>query len=310
MKIGIIGTGVMGANHARVASNASEYQLGAILDSDIERTRSLAQRFECQVVTSIEELVEKVDAVVIATPTDTHADFIRICYEANKPFLVEKPVVTNTTDIAEEILSNASLVMAVGHIERFNPAIRYLKQLKLGRVNAVSARREGPYSGRIIEGVTRDLMIHDIDLASYILGESLTVRGSSMRSSKSATEDVSSAVLQTETGTVVSLFASRIGQTKVRDIRIVTDEFVAVSDLLQRTVVLYKQGASEFIGQDSPIYSEQLTVETPMLANFSEPLAAEQQAFVKSVITGTLDSELASLSQGLQALAIANQISG
>ena len=122
------------------------------------------------------------------------------------------------------------------------------------------------------------------------------------------TEDVSSAVLQSQGGTVVSLFASRIGQTKVRDIRIVTDDFVAVLDLLQRTVVLYKQGASEFIGQDSPVYSEQLTVETPMLSNFSEPLAAEQDAFVTSVLTGRLTEELASLTQGLQALSVANQI--
>lgn len=308
MKLGIIGTGVMGANHARVANHASNYDLGAIFDSDAERAKSLARRFECQVVSSIDELIEKVDAIVIATPTDTHADLIRACYVANKPFLVEKPIVTRTTDIEERILSNTELVMAVGHIERFNPAIRYIKQLKLGRINAISARREGPYSGRIVEGVTRDLMIHDIDLASYLLRESITVKGSSTHSSKSMTEDVSSAVLQSQSGTVVSLFASRIGQTKVRDIRIVTDDFVAVLDLLQRTVVLYKQGASEFIGQDSPVYSEQLTVETPMLSNFSEPLAAEQDAFVTSVLTGRLTEELASLTQGLQALSVANQI--
>ncbi len=138
----------------------------------------------------------------------------------------------------------------------------------------------------------------------------MAVQGASLHASRSKTEDVSSAVLQSQAGTVVSLFASRIGQTKVRDIRIVTDEFLAVLDLLQRTVVLYKQGASEFIGQDSPIYSEQLTIETPMLSNFSEPLAAEQGAFVNSVKTGRFDAELATIQQGLHSLQIANEICG
>jgi predicted dehydrogenase len=310
MKVGVIGAGSMGGNHARIAAQATDYELGLVFDSDETRADRLAQRFTAKIARSVDELIENVDAVIIATPTDTHAFLMRKCLDFRKPFLVEKPVAAQTSDIDDELLENRSLVMAVGHVERFNPAIRYVRQLNLGRINAISARREGPYSNRISEGVTRDLMIHDIDLANYLLDEQITVRGASLHASKSETEDVSSAVLQSRTGTVVSLFASRIGQTKVRDIRIVTDEFLAVLDLLQRTVVLYKQGASEFIGSDSPVYSEQLTVETPMLSNFAEPLAAEQAAFVNSVKTGQFDKELATVQQGLYALQIANEISG
>jgi predicted dehydrogenase len=310
MRLGIVGTGVMGSNHARIAAQATDYSLELIFDADQARAEALSQRFASGVAKSVDQLIENVDAVVIATPTETHAPLMRSCIEANRPFLVEKPIATQTSDIDEVISRDNSLVMAVGHVERFNPAIRYIKQLKLGRINSISARREGPYSSRISEGVTRDLMIHDIDLASYLLGEKMVVQGAALQASKSKTEDVSSAVLKSETGTVVSLFASRIGQTKVRDIRIITDEFLAVLDLLQRTVVLYKQGTSEFIGLDSPVYSEQLTVETPMLSNFSEPLAAEQEAFVNSVKSGHIDAELATIEQGVYSLEIANEICG
>ena len=308
MKIGVIGAGVMGSNHARVAAQSLAYELSHVFDSDRSRAEDISRQFSCDAARSIEELIEAADAVIIATPTATHASLIKQCFDYSRPFLVEKPIVTQVSEVDEEIINNQSLIMVVGHVERFNPAIRYLKQLKPDRVNALSARREGPYSNRISEGVTRDLMIHDIDLAGYILGESMMVQGSSWSANKSKTEDVSSAVLQSESGAVVSLFANRIGQTKVRDIRIVTDEYLAVLDLLQRSVVLYKQGTSEFIGSDSPIYSEQLTVETPMLSNYPEPLAAEQHAFVNSIRNGELDPELATLQHGLSALQIANEI--
>jgi predicted dehydrogenase len=153
-------------------------------------------------------------------------------------------------------------------------------------------------------------MIHDLDLATYVLNESIHLQGASHVRSRSETEDSCSAVLKSENGTVVSLFASRVGQTKVRDIRIVTDEFQLSLDLLQRTVTRYKQGESEYVGNDALTYSERLTVETPMLSNFPEPLAAEQQAFVTSILNGVLDSQLATLEQGLNALEISNSITG
>ena len=309
MKLGIIGAGAMGSNHARIAAMATTYSLSAVYDVSLESARQVAERYDCNVAKSTDELFAQSDAVVIATPTFTHAQYMIECLSSEKHFLVEKPVLEKTADLDLAILLNSSLVMAVGHVERFNPAIRYLKSLDLGQVISFSARREGPYSGRISEGVTRDLMIHDLDLATYVLNEPMILRGASHLASRSETEDISSAVLKSESGTVVNLFASRVGQTKVRDIRLVTSEFQASLDLLQRTVTLYKQGASEYVGKDALTYSERLTVETPMLANFSEPLAAEQDAFISSVMSGVVDPQLASVTQGLTAVEMANAIS-
>jgi predicted dehydrogenase len=310
MKLGIIGAGAMGTNHARVASKANSYILSGVYDQSLEASLKIAQNFECLAAKSLEELIEKSDALIIATPTFTHAEYMSKCFSYGRHFLVEKPVTELISDIDVGMLQSSEIVMAVGHIERFNPAIRYTKSLNLGRVITFSARREGPYSGRISEGVTRDLMIHDLDLATYVLNESIHLQGASHVRSRSETEDSCSAVLKSENGTVVSLFASRVGQTKVRDIRIVTDEFQLSLDLLQRTVTRYKQGESEYVGNDALTYSERLTVETPMLSNFPEPLAAEQQAFVTSILNGVLDSQLATLEQGLNALEISNSITG
>lgn len=309
MRLGIIGAGAMGSNHARIAAKAINYSLSAVYDASPESSKIIASRYGCNAATSLDELLSQSDAVIIATPTFTHAEYMLECRSHGKHFLVEKPIVEKITDLNVATLPESSLIMAVGHVERFNPAIRYIKGLDLGQVITFSARREGPYNGRISEGVTRDLMIHDLDLASYVLNEPMVLQGSSHVSSRSETEDASSAVLKSESGTVISLFASRIGQTKVRDIRIVTSEFQATLDLLQRTVTLYKQGASEYVGNEALTYSERLTVETPMLANFSEPLAAEQDAFIASVMSGVIDPQLATLTQGLNAVEFSNAIS-
>lgn len=309
MKLGIIGAGAMGTNHARVASKANSYSLSAVFDQSLEASLKLAKNYECEVAMSVEELIEGSDAVIIATPTFTHAKYMLACFNRGTHFLVEKPIVELKSDIDLAMWQSSEMIMAVGHIERFNPAIRYTKGLNLGRVITFSARREGPYSGRISEGVTRDLMIHDLDLATYVLNESIELMGCSHVRSRSETEDACSAVLKSERGTVVSLFASRVGQTKVRDLRIVTDDFQLSLDLLQRTVTLYKQGQSEYVGNDALTYSERLTVETPMLSNFPEPLAAEQHAFIRSILNGVLDPQLATLKQGLNAVEISNSIS-
>ena len=309
MKLGIIGTGVMGANHARVASKATSHSLAAVFDANFDAAKKISERFGCDAVNSLDELLTKCDAIVIATPTSTHVEYMNACFKYEKHFLVEKPVASHLADVDEVLLKPSKIVMAVGHIERFNPAVRYIKSLDLGQVITFSARREGPYSGRIVEGVTRDLMIHDLDLATYLLEEPVVLQGSSHVNSRSETEDACSAVLKSESGTVISLFANRVGQTKIRDIRIVTESFQASLDLLQRNVTLYKQGASEYVGNDSPIYSERLTVETPLLANFPEPLAAEQEAFVASIQNGEFDPQLVTLTQGLSAVEISNSIS-
>ena len=303
-----MGAGVMGGNHARVISASGTAQLQGLFDQDIHRAGDVAARFDTTAFRSVDEALESCDAVVIATPTSSHVEILRAALEAGKHVLVEKPVCNQAEDLREVTPLVGNQVIMIGHVERFNPAIRYAKSLDLSGIRAISARREGPYSPRIIEGVTRDLMIHDIDLCSYISQEQLSVKGSSRIAARSQSEDISSAVIEGQSGLVASLYASRIGQSKVRDLRITTDECVIHLDLLQRTVQIYKQSTATFVDSSLPTYSESLTIQTPILGGFAEPLAAELDCFVESIRLGKLLPEAASLADGLSALDIANEI--
>lgn len=309
-RIAVIGTGVMGSNHARVVSSLNGATLVGVFDQDAERRESQAARFSTSSLGSVEEAIERSDAVVIATPTPSHVDIMRKCLEAGRHFLVEKPVCNERADLAGLEAPRAGTIAMVGHVERFNPAVRYARTMGISKVHAISARREGPYSPRIVEGVTRDLMIHDIDLCAYLTGENLRVLGAGTRAAVSSTEDVSTAVLAGDSGFVASLTASRIGQSKVRDIRLTLDDCLVHLDLLQRTVVIYRQSSATFAESNTPIYSESLTTQMPILNGYGEPLAAEIECFVRSIKEGHLQEDAASLEDGLRALDLANEIAG
>lgn len=305
IRLGIIGTGVMGSNHARVASNINEFKLVGVVDPRKDVCEQTAARFDCAPYATPEEILNDVDAVVIASPTASHAELIKYFSSNDCHVLVEKPVCEDEVQLLG--FTSKSQVM-VGHIERFNPAVKFAKTLNVENFVSFSARREGPYSPRIVEGVTRDLMIHDIDLAQYILGSKLQLKGAAGATVKSSSEDVSNAVLSSANGCAISLSASRVAQTKIRDIRITTPEMLIYLDLLQRTVSLYRQSSSQFVDDAGLMYRESLTTETPLILQSDEPLAAELKCFAASISHGTASDEACSVDQGLAALDIANQI--
>ena len=309
-RISVIGTGVMGSNHARVISSMNGAELVGVFDQDEQRRNSQAARFSTASLGSVDEAIERSEALVIATPTPSHVDIMKKCLDAGRHFLVEKPVCNERADLLDLQIPGRGIIAMVGHVERFNPAVRYARTMKIAEVHAIAARREGPYSPRIVEGVTRDLMIHDIDLCAYLTGEKLRVLGAGTRAAVSPTEDVSTAVLEGESGFVASLTASRIGQSKVRDIRLTLGDCLVYLDLLQRTVVIYRQSSATFADANTPLYSESLTTQMPILNGYGEPLAAEIECFVQSIRDGHLQEDAASLEDGLRALDLADEIAG
>jgi predicted dehydrogenase len=292
----------MGSNHARVISSSGTAQLQGVFDQDVKQANDVATRFGVKSFGSLDEALDNSDALVIATPTSSHVEILKACLAA------EKPVCNQSADLEEVLPLVGNKIVMVGHVERFNPAVRYVRSLDLGGIRAISARREGPYSPRITEGVTRDLMIHDIDLCAYLGQERLRVRGASGLATRSKSEDISSAVLEGTSGFVASLYASRIGQSKVRDLRITTDDCLIHLDLLQRNVQIYKQSTATFVDSSLPTYSESLTIQTPILGGFAEPLVAELDCFVESIRQEELLPAAASLHDGVAALDLANLI--
>jgi UDP-N-acetylglucosamine 3-dehydrogenase len=166
----VIGAGVMGQNHARVLSEIS--QLAGICDTSEAAGKPIAKKFGVPYFKSCQDLIRAgVDAVVIATPTVTHKDIAIQLIEAGKHVLVEKPLSNKVSD-ARDIVGLAEqrgVVLAVGHIERHNPAVKYAKASaqrgQFGKVISVLAKRVSSYPGRVSDvGVVIDLAIHDIDI--------------------------------------------------------------------------------------------------------------------------------------------------
>lgn len=176
----VVGAGNMGRHHARNYDEFSQADLRAIVDTDLERAESLASRHGCRAFSSVEELLARepeVVAVSVVTPTGTHVDVAASLLSAAKHVLVEKPIAASPSE-ADRMIALAEeheVVLAVGHVERFNPAVRELKRCiergDMGEIVSVFARRVGVMPPQVKDAnVILDLAIHDIDVFRYLLG--------------------------------------------------------------------------------------------------------------------------------------------
>ena len=173
----VVGTGIMGMNHARVLGEVS--RLAGICDVNEGAGRAAAKRFAVPAYKSVQEMLgsEGIDAVVVATPTVTHKEIALAVIGAGKHVLVEKPLSDNVADARAMAAAaeKAGVVFAVGHIERHNPGVRYAQTAiargQYGKVITASAKRVSSYPGRISDvGVVVDLAIHDMDIIRYVTG--------------------------------------------------------------------------------------------------------------------------------------------
>lgn len=174
----VVGTGIMGMNHARVLSEVSK--LVGICDVNEGAARSAGKRFSVPAYKSLQEMLHAetgLDAVVISTPTVTHKELALAVISAGKHVLVEKPLSDNVADARAIALAaeKAGVTFAVGHIERHNPGVRYaqtaISRGQFGKVITASAKRVSSYPGRISDvGVVVDLAIHDMDIIRYVTG--------------------------------------------------------------------------------------------------------------------------------------------
>lgn len=180
LRVGVIGVGNMGLNHARVYSELDNVQLCAVADFDAPRATQTANRFHATPYADYRALLaqEKLDAITIAVPTRAHLAVALEAIEAGVHILVEKPLAAEVAG-AEQIVAAAraaNVTLAVGHIERFNPAVRELKRLidagALGNISTVIARRVGIMPPQVKDAnVVMDLAVHDLDILNYLFGE-------------------------------------------------------------------------------------------------------------------------------------------
>lgn len=309
LKVAVVGTGIMGSNHVRVMGQLADVDLVAVVDADLDRARAAALKFGARACSSIDELPADVDAAVVAVPTSLHLETAVALIERGVSVLVEKPLAATVADAQRiiEAASSAGVVLAVGHVERFNPAVAELGALVKNPIH-IGASRISPYSPRISDGVVFDLMIHDIDIVCSLAGpgdEIISVSGVGRRV-HTDTEDLASVAVTFKSGLTASFMTSRLGQQKIRAIEVTQLDSVVLADLVRADVTIHRMAHHEYLGESGVSYRQSSVIEIPFIQNRGEPLVREAEDFVAAVRSG--DAPRVSGTDALRAVRIATAI--
>ena len=285
VRLGIVGAGIMGANHARVATTIAEAEVAVIVDSDAGKGQRLAAHVGARYASGLDSLPGQVDAAIVASPTETHADVASVLLEEGLDVLVEKPF-TSTVEEAKSLITAAGKhdrILMVGHVERFNPAIIDLSRYVDDLIH-IDIRRIGPFSPRVNTGVVLDLMIHDIDIVNMLVESPLTEISAMTRRVRAVTEDIATCVLIFANGMSATLTASRIGQAKQRLVELTQRDNVVVADLVRQQITVHRVEHAEFVDERGARYRQSGVIEIPYLDRQGEPLALEQRHFIDCVL--------------------------
>lgn len=221
LNVGIIGTGHLGKLHTKLASQIENINLVGVYDINKNNADNVAAEFSTKAFEKIDELLKNVEAVSIAATTSAHYDLAKAALLNGVHVLIEKPITTTISE-AEEIVAIAkenNLILQVGHIERFNPALLSLEKYNLNP-RFIQTDRLAQFNPRGTDvAVVLDLMIHDIDIILSLVGSEVTHVEASGVAVVSDTLDIANARLQFENGAVANVTASRISQKKMRKMR-------------------------------------------------------------------------------------------
>lgn len=288
LRLGVIGVGRMGLHHCRVINSIRSTKLVGVFDIDQERSRNVARRHDTESFSDLQSLLAAVDAVSIATPTNTHLPIARECVACGVHMLIEKPL-AETPDKAQELvkLANESkLTIQVGHIERFNPAYRELKLLlEDSRILIVDFRRLSAYPGSNTDvDVVYDLMVHDIDMMMDLIGREPSRLRASGLTAFSGKIDHASVLVEFHGGPLVTLNTSRLTEEKIRRIEVTTPNAFIVADLLDKKVSINRRTIGEYlnINSQSVKYRHESLVER-ILVPPVEPLLLQVQHFIHCI---------------------------
>lgn len=222
VKIGVIGVGVHGMHHVRLLSRMPEAEFTGVFDADKDVAASVSGEFGIPAYDTVDALLEAVDCVTVAVPTSRHHDIVLQSLRANRHVLVEKPIASNTVE-ADEMIAEAdvrNLVLAVGHLERFNPAYRAINAATPLKPAFIETHRLAVFNPRGTDvAVVLDLMIHDIDIVLDMVKQPVVSVSAVGIPVVTDEVDIANARLEFEDGCVANLTASRISQKKMRKIR-------------------------------------------------------------------------------------------
>jgi predicted dehydrogenase len=275
LRVGVVGVGHIGKNHARLYAELSGKQFTAIYDTDQERAHRLADEFGIEAAASLEDFTEQVDAVSIATPTNTHFGLARELLTRGKHLLIEKPIAENTAHATElaELAASRGLVLQVGHVERFNPVLSALEK-RLTNPRFIEAHRLSPYPNRSTDiGVVLDLMIHDLEIILHLVRSPVQTIDAVGVPVMGRGEDIANARLRFENGCVANITSSRISPEQMRKIRVFQENAYLSLDYQNQSGEMHRRTAEGITREEVEIERE-------------EPLKRQLASFLECAQTG------------------------
>ncbi len=274
LKVGVIGIGQIGKEHARIYKALPEAQLIGLCDTDAER-KDRADALGIPFYPDFKALIGKVDAVSVATPTYLHYPVAKAFLEAGIHTLIEKPITLKLTE-ADELIALArrkNCSLQVGHIERFNPGFKRIEEIAKN-IRFFEIHRLGPFTGRINDcGVVLDLMIHDLDIVLSLVKSEIASFDAIGVNVLTPFEDIANVRIKFKNGAIADITASRLTFEKQRKIRIFQeDAYISLDYEAQQSKIFRKEG-------------NQITQETIDIQK-AEPLKEELQSFLNEILNG------------------------
>jgi predicted dehydrogenase len=321
LRTAVIGAGKMGQIHAKVYASLPQSELTAIIDTDYKKARKLAKKYKCSAFKEPVDILDKVDAVTIATPTITHFELAKLFIEKSIPVLIEKPLAANVEEGEQivELAKEKNCVVAVGHSERCNPVVQAIKRLDI-EPKFIESVRISPYPFRSTDiGVVLDVMIHDIDIILSLARSKVKEVNAVGVNVIDEAEDICNARIVFENGCIANITASRLALKTERKVRVFSKQAYLSLDYFKKTgtiiraaenidVVekireLKKKGKFALLtaGWTSLLKIEKLDIDD------KEPLRTEQDSFLKAVADRTTAPEV-SAEEALAAMQCAEMI--
>lgn len=314
LRVGVVGVGHLGRLHARVYSEMDSCELIGVFDIDGARAEEVASEFGTSAVDGLGALLDGVDAVSIATPTVSHHEVALACLDRGINVLVEKPIARTVEEAADLVSAaeRAGVVIQVGHIERFNPAVRAAMQV-LDSPQFIEVHRLGVFVPRGTDvAVVLDLMIHDIDLILATVRSEVTAIEAVGVAVLSPSIDIANARLTFADGCVANVTASRVSREKVRKIRFFQhDAYVSVDTLKPAAQMFRRKDVPQEVlrriaaGEQEGGLKDAVDYAVLPLDQ-AEPLRLELESFVDAA--GGSGPPVVSGDDGLRALEVALEI--
>lgn len=308
IKIGIIGIGRIGFQHAERLYHHSDFELVGAYDTDEQRLEKAMEVFDIASYTDVDKLINLSDAIAVCTPADTHVLYARKVLMAGKHLFIEKPITESLSD-AEMLYAlalEANVIVQIGHIERFNPVLKSVNNIVLNPM-FIECHRLAPFDTRGTDvSVVLDLMIHDIDIVLQLVKnniKAITANGVAVISSM---PDIANARIEFDNGCVANITASRISMQKMRKIRLFQRNAYLSLDLLNHETSLFHLTDEEhgmpmnFNDHTKYIHQENLSIEE------YDAIKMEWQAFADSILIGK--PVAVSIESGLKTMDVAQRI--